>query len=302
MTSGFENCPISLGLSVIVTTATLFRGNSAPGRYGIDTSALLGGNISRLFTGHFCFSSVPQMFIGVMLLYTMRQFERQLGPRKFAAFVAVSYSISTLTQMAIVTTASSMGIKLSMSSGPYFLIYSLLALYNKHVPKLHPSRTALVGGLRFSEKTWTYLFALQLLLGEGSSSVCAGVSGAVAGLMYMSNSLGLQQFRLPSLLERLCSPLAAMAGFPPRPNTATPAPFQRPARPPPPPASPGDFGDFGGFGGVRGGGVPPVALTPPSEEAIQTIMNLGFDRDRAIQALQSTGNNIEAAANMLFSS
>lgn len=74
------------------------------------------------------------------------------------------------------------------------------------------------------------------------------------------------------LFQRLCSPLAAMAGFPPRPNTATPAPFQRPARPPPPPASPGDFGDFGGFGGVRGGGVPPVALTPPSEEAIQTIM------------------------------
>ena len=83
----------------------------------------------------------------------------QLGTRKFGSFVAVSYAIATLSQLAVVTTASSMGISISMAPGPYFFIYSLLALYHStscnelcafiiscvlgHVPKLHPSRHSL---------------------------------------------------------------------------------------------------------------------------------------------------------------
>jgi hypothetical protein len=81
---------------VIISAATLFRGNSASARHGIDTASLLRGNLRKILSSHFTFSryivcytinsfnadfrsSVPQMFIGVMLLYTMRQFERQVA-------------------------------------------------------------------------------------------------------------------------------------------------------------------------------------------------------------------------------
>jgi len=39
----------------------------------------------------------------------------------------------------------------------------------------------------------------------------------------------------------------------------------------------------------------------PREEDIQTLMNLGFDRSSVERALLSTGNNIDAAANILLS-
>ncbi|KAF1319611.1 Protein kinase, partial [Globisporangium splendens] len=57
-----------------------------------------------------------------------------------------------------------------------------------------------------------------------------------------------------------------------------------------------------GAGGMMGGGMlpPHMAAAPPSEDAIQQLMALGFDRERAITALQSTSNNVEAAANRLL--
>jgi hypothetical protein len=147
----------------------------------------------------------------------MRQFERQLGTKKFGSFVFVTFVISVLTQTLIVTTASSMGIPLTLASGPYFFVYSLLTLYHRkqslsliwipshhstgHIPKLHPSRHSIFGSFRFSEKSWTYVFALQLLLGEGVGSLCAGLSGVLAGSIYLVDIFGLQKFRLPKIVE-----------------------------------------------------------------------------------------------------
>jgi len=41
-------------------------------------------------------------------------------------------------------------------------------------------------------------------------------------------------------------------------------------------------------------------VLPPSEDSIVSLMGLGFEREVVIRALQSTGNNIEAAANLLL--
>lgn len=108
-----------------------------------------------------------------------------------------------------------MGYNLKLASGPYFFVYSLMALYHSsysplylllihnigHIPKLHPSRHAIFGNFRFSEKSWTYVFALQLLLAEGIGSFAAGLSGAIAGTVYLVDIFGLQKFRLPKIFE-----------------------------------------------------------------------------------------------------
>jgi hypothetical protein len=78
---------------------------------------------------------------------------------------------------------------------------SLSSSSSGHVPKLHPSRHAIFGTFRFSEKSWTYVFALQLLLGDGLSSVAAATSGLLAGTIYLVDIFGLQKFRLPKIVE-----------------------------------------------------------------------------------------------------
>jgi len=42
------------------------------------------------------------------------------------------------------------------------------------------------------------------------------------------------------------------------------------------------------------------APTPPPEEAIETLMAMGFDRERVIGVLQQCENNLEVAANRLL--
>ena len=45
-------------------------------------------------------------------------------------------------------------------------------------------------------------------------------------------------------------------------------------------------------------GIPPSS--PPPEEAVQSLMGLGFDRGAVLHALSATNNNVEAAANRLL--
>lgn len=43
----------------------------------------------------------------------------------------------------------------------------------------------------------------------------------------------------------------------------------------------------------------PNNRVPPSEENVTFLTSMGFSRDRVMRALQTTGNNVEAAANLL---
>mmetsp|Transcript_14941 Transcript_14941/g.22492 ORF Transcript_14941/g.22492 Transcript_14941/m.22492 type:complete len:91 (+) Transcript_14941:808-1080(+) len=45
-----------------------------------------------------------------------------------------------------------------------------------------------------------------------------------------------------------------------------------------------------------------MASAEPSPDNIESLIAMGFDRDRSIEALRATGDNIEHAANRLLSS
>lgn len=138
--------------------------------------------------------------------------------------------------------------------------------------------------------------------------------------MYLNDVLGVQRLRLPSSVGALFSPFSVFFGATASsalPNGPTPAPPGRPRGQGPGrgprgqvPRGQGGGNDRGEAlfgapqrrGGEGGGGFPPMAPPPPApEEAIESLMNLGFERDRVIRALQSRDNNIEAAANFLLS-
>mmetsp|Transcript_12415 Transcript_12415/g.22985 ORF Transcript_12415/g.22985 Transcript_12415/m.22985 type:complete len:327 (-) Transcript_12415:86-1066(-) len=323
MSQGFKFAPITFGISVFSSIGTFFlsRRHSSHLRLGIDTVSLANGNYARILSNGIYFPSYPQVISSVILLYSFRQFERQMGSNKFGSFVLTSYVLATLTQMGIVVSASSMGVPLTLSAGPYFLIYSLLACYHKLVPKIQPSK-ANISSIVFSEKSWVYFLAMQLLFSEGTSSFLAGVSGLLTGYLYLNDVMSLQQFRLPSFISRLFSPLTFLCGptaASALPNGPTPVPPGRPGQGRgnnggrgPPMQGQGAFGGAGGgynrgenlLGGHGGMGyqrhhMPPPP--PPPEESIESLINLGFERDRVIRALQSRDNNVEAAANFLLS-
>ena len=55
---------------------------------------------------------------------------------------------------------------------------------------------------------------------------------------------------------------------------------------------------MGGGGGLRQRHA--AAAAQPTEDAINQLMALGFDRDQVVRALVSSNNNVAAAANRLL--
>ncbi len=139
-----------------------------------DLERVMNGELWRIFSSQIIFRNKAQAVVGLILLYTCRQFERQMGSRKFGAFLFFS------------------------------LISSILSLINNlstvHVPKLHSSQYALLG-VEFSEKSWIYLLSCQLILCDGLPSIVAAATGLMAGYLYDRDGYGLQNFRLPQRVE-----------------------------------------------------------------------------------------------------
>jgi len=205
MASGFENAPIvrMVSVTVFIMSTALRSSNVA-----LDMYRIMQGDWWRLFTSFFVFQNTAQAIVGLIILYSCRQFERQMGSRKFGAFLVFTMMLATLLSTAFVVVAASIGFHLVPSSGPFSLIFALTAYYYWYVPKLHYSQYA-IGGLELSEKSWVYLLALQLMFSDGVPSVAAAVPGLMAGCLYEMDGFGFQEYRIPAQIEvigDLCGP------------------------------------------------------------------------------------------------
>jgi hypothetical protein len=168
----------------------------------IDVNAIYKLQLWRFLTGQFVFKNMAQAIVGIMLLYFCRQFERFLGSKKYGAFVFLAFSISVMIQLGVVVIMESLDIHYASANGPYFLVFALLPLYHSYIPKLHNSEYTLLG-VGFSEKSWIYVLAMQLLFSEGIHSIIPAVIGLGVGYSYGHDVLSLQQFRLPRIVEVL---------------------------------------------------------------------------------------------------
>lgn len=188
--------------------------------YILDLTNIMNGQVWRLFTSQLVFENMAQGLIGTIILYTTRQFERQLGVRKYAAFTVISYLLSLALQIAIISLCNATNITvINLTSGPYFIIFSSLVLYFcklniyfllvtgylinhflVHIPKLFPRRFG-VGGIVLSEKSWIYFLAVQLMISNGLSSIIPSFIGIIIGFLYDRDRLSLQSFRLPRFVE-----------------------------------------------------------------------------------------------------
>jgi hypothetical protein len=265
--SGFKGAPVSRALVTAVLATSLFVQMVAK-NLNRRRSLVLDSFISGL-----AFHQPGELFFGVLLLYYFRLFERQMGIGKFGAYVLFILFFGFSVERFFLIT-----FQRDSARGLYPLIFSNMVAFLLEVPPLH--RFSLFG-IQLSEKMFVYVSALQLLLSDMPRTVVAGLSGTLAGLVYSSGLLSIQQLLLPQQVEAF---LVRMMDASP-----TPLPSGRTDRP----LNPRSHSRAGGTN--RAGGV-----VEPSPELLQRLTDMGFDPSNAAQALRQTNNNIELALQSLL--
>jgi membrane associated rhomboid family serine protease len=93
---GFANTPVSkciffsiIGLNMLGGIIGSNKGG-AVATMGFGTLELKYSLIYRICTGNFIFSSVGELFFGLILLYSFRLFERHWGSQKFIVIFCFS--------------------------------------------------------------------------------------------------------------------------------------------------------------------------------------------------------------------
>lgn len=287
MASSFEGAPLSRLAFVSTTLSSLLMSSSTKALYGLELGRVLArGEAWRLATHAIAFGSLGETVVGAIHLYRFRRFERMLGSRKFGAFALIVCSLATSLTVGLVVTlgerAGDQGLNyLRPASGPYALIFGMYPLFYSLVPTSHP-RLVGIAGIDLSEKTLMYLAAAQLLLSNGLRSFIPGICGVVAGAAYLSDAFKLYTWSLPKFLDRL---------------------FRWPSAPP-------NYADARRPNGFDGGeqqarqerNTATEAPVEPVPEFVESLVQMGFDRQRAVEALRTSDNNLELAANRLLSS
>lgn len=128
MSAGFENAPITQVLSGFALLLGWFHGSSKTS--SLDLFKLGEGELWRLIASQLVFENTAETVVGVILLYCFRQFERQMGTRKFGFFVFLSYVISLFNLITVEILLLSVDAVYIPASGPYFLIFSMLAIFH----------------------------------------------------------------------------------------------------------------------------------------------------------------------------
>ncbi|KAH9310168.1 hypothetical protein KI387_038079, partial [Taxus chinensis] len=264
--------------SIIATT------KGRPSSFNLSYQAIVKKfHLWRLVTSAFVFSSTSELTFGLYLLYYFRVFERQIGSNKYSVFILFSSIFSILFELVIL-----IGLKDTISSGlvpgPYGIIFSLFVPFFLDIPV---STRFQIFRFRFSDKSFVYLAGLQLLLSSWKRSFIPGICGMLAGLLYRMNIFRIQRIKLPKLVVSAASWLFAPLVSSGPSMTSTRRTHRRDT-----------------IDAPLGQQFPDRLAAPalvPSEEAVSTLVTMGFDRSSAIQALRQARNDISAAADLLLS-
>jgi len=156
----------------------------------------------RLGVHHLAFSSSSELFIAEILLFNIGvQVERQYGVLKFASFAVISTLLSTLLEFLSLILFHRAGLDY-IPPGPSALIFSIIYQYSRIVPSSYNFR---IFGLPLTNKSFAYVFALQLSLSHLPGSAVASVIGILAGQIYRSDLASLKAYRLPPWMASFAS-------------------------------------------------------------------------------------------------
>ncbi|XP_067006837.1 ubiquitin-associated domain-containing protein 2 [Anabrus simplex] len=335
-TTGFYKAPVSKGLmgTMFLTCTAMNMPLLAHMRKYLICKLpdiFTNGEVWRLLTSRITFLDTKDLVCGALLIYYFRVFERRYGSHKFASYLLATCTIATLLETAVILGLQYLEIDIHsggyLPPGPYGLIFPLFVSYFFDVPRVAQTQ---VLGIPVTGKTLTYLLGLQVC-STSLATVISGLCGIVAGLVYRYNVLYVQRwFLIPKWLARLSNMSVGWllrSGAPQEGAIGATLEIQRAQQLElleqqvllnrardvrrqqgqgfaetlvgPDNYFPNENGMFGGFFRNRRR-VPEENGVQPSEEQVQTLVEMGFERARVLSALRNSNNDIHSATNLLL--
>lgn len=155
--SGFASSNVSKGF--LLTTAVWSIAAIATkkqGLFNLDLTLVGQGQLWRLLTHSFVWSTTSELVLGSICLYHWRQFERQFGTRKFGGCLAFLVVMSMVLQVCVQLVSRGAvpgGRDWLFLSGPYCVVFGLLANFMFDIPQTAPFT---LFGLPLSDKLFVY--------------------------------------------------------------------------------------------------------------------------------------------------
>ncbi|TYI99224.1 hypothetical protein E1A91_A13G001500v1 [Gossypium mustelinum] len=283
--SGFNNAPVTKTFVIASALFTVFFGIQGRSfKLGLSYQDIFRKlSIWKLITSVFAFSSTPELMFGLYLLYYFRVFERQIGSNKYSVFILFSVMASFLFEVMAVAILKDPTSNL-LTSGPYGLIFASFVPFFFDIPV---STWFRIFGVRFSNKSFIYLAGLQLLLSSWKRSLLPGICGILAGSLYRLNVFHIRKAKFPefitSFFSRVSWPSIGNPPTTPARNLAGNVPSYTTRQ----------------VERTYASAVASSAIEP-SEDAVATLVSMGFDQNSARQALVHARNDINAAINILL--
>jgi len=301
----FQGSPFSkaLVLSVVACHVILEKGKlSGTDWIHLNLDSLLTKHeFYRLFLYTVTFQTIGEVIFGIILLLQLsRRFEREFGTRGYISFLGKACLFATALQIGALS-------QKPFSCGPYPILGSLLYLFHTKIPRLHPNFISILG-LEFSDKALVYLLTFQLMFSHGYYSAIPLLSGYVAGFLSISKMSPFSRWNpdIPGPLYNMglsighatgLSDLSVIPSF----IVATSHDLRdgsirrRNDRP-----TANNFNQPNASAPIQQQYEQMPPMNPPSEENIEQLVAMGFDREAVIRALTETDNNLEHAANRLL--
>ncbi|CAN8063281.1 unnamed protein product [Agarophyton chilense] len=282
---GFYNAPVTKVVVVAVVLCTVF-GSIIGSQHRLTlrmTDVVNRVQIWRLLSHNFVFTTPGELIFGMILLYYFRQFERQLGSSRFASFAIITMLVYT----AMLASLQLLLPFTDPASGPYSLIFASLVFFYFETPKLYHFQ--LLGAIEFSDKTFVYLMAAQLLIVSSWKCLLSCFAAVSTGILYRIPVIR-ENADMPEFLISFCSRYllpflgttrhSSSRGRSRRQNDPNSANLRR----------------------LEAAAVPPRQTTAPeSETNLDVLVSMGFTGDQAAAALQRTQNDLQRATELLLS-
>ncbi|XP_025727244.1 ubiquitin-associated domain-containing protein 2-like [Callorhinus ursinus] len=197
--SGLYKAPLSKGLLLVPSALSLLLALLLPHcqRFFVyDLQAVKDDfQIWRLICGRIICLDLKDTFCSNLLIYNFRIFERRYGSRKFASFLLGSWVLSALVDIVLVEAMwHFFGIAAAgnLPSGFLAPVFALFVPFYCSIPRSQVAQ--ILGPLSITNKTLIYILGLQLFT-SGSYIWIVAISGLASGICYNS-----QVFRLHQVL------------------------------------------------------------------------------------------------------
>jgi len=312
--SGFYYTPVTKGLLTLLILASVAFNVplSAYRRWFTVTYSTVFEHVQfdKFLASRCVFLDPKDILCAAVLLYHFRIFERRYGSTKFMSYVLGSWCISMILELCFLYLFHHLDIRVSrqlgpLPTGPWGAVFALFIPYFSDIPRVAVMH---VWGIPVTGKSVTYIIGLQMM-SSSLESLLLALCGLLSGLVYKNDMLLIQSWL------KVPRPFGDVAGLTVGHLFTSPAPkdlntpmgatleLQRLhrieqleqqslwAQIPQQQAQ-------GGFGLFRRTPAPPTDAQ--IESNVQSLVDMGFTRDRAAVALRQSANNLEVATNLLL--